>query len=214
MTTMPKPGGVGSESCAVVPESGRGDTPAHRSIAGDQHSCEVVAAAADCILAECAALVEEVPDVVYSCDSVTLRGGTIGKHLRHVVDHFLAAVGGDSQAESVIDYDNRLRNVPMESSRAVAIREIEAARARVNAVRACAAIQPVRVRIMISRDGASAELSSTLAREIAFATHHAIHHQAMMRAIAGEFGIAISDAFGKAPSTLHAQGCRLASLPQ
>lgn len=62
---------------------------------------------------------------------------------------------------------------------------------------------PVRVRVMVSGDGAETELVSSLARELAFATHHAVHHQAMMRAIAGEFGVEASSDFGKAPSTIN-----------
>jgi hypothetical protein len=46
-------------------------------------------------------------------------------------------------------------------------------------------------------------LGSTLARELAFASHHAIHHHAMMKAIAQEHGQAAESGFGVAPSTLN-----------
>ncbi len=62
---------------------------------------------------------------------------------------------------------------------------------------------PVRVRVMVGADGSTAELRSTLARELAFAAHHAVHHHAMVRAIAAEFGREMPEDLGKAPSTLH-----------
>jgi hypothetical protein len=52
------------------------------------------------------------------------------------------------------------------------------------------------------------ELVSTLGRELAFATHHAVHHQAMMKAIAFEFGVEVEECFGKAPATVNAERTR------
>jgi hypothetical protein len=60
---------------------------------------------------------------------------------------------------------------------------------------------------MLSGDGHEAELESTLGRELVFATHHAIHHHAMMSAIASEFGIKVGPDFGKAPSTINHERC-------
>jgi hypothetical protein len=62
--------------------------------------------------------------------------------------------------------------------------------------------QSVAVQVMTS-PGTEVCLRSTIAREIAFATHHAVHHQAMMRAIAKELQAECLDAsFGVAPSTI------------
>jgi hypothetical protein len=105
----------------------------------------------------------------------------------------------------VIDYDARQRNVPMESDRRCAISCLAALRDQLAAAAGEGLHRPVCVRVMIDGDGRTAELSSTLGRELAFATHHAIHHQAMMKAIAAEFGVIVHDGFGKAPSTLRAE---------
>jgi len=59
------------------------------------------------------------------------------------------------------------------------------------------------VRVMLTSDGQDTTLPSTFGRELAFAAHHAIHHHAMIKAIAEEFGIATPAEFGKAPSTLN-----------
>jgi len=43
--------------------------------------------------------------------------------------------------------------------------------------------------------------NSTVAREVAFAGHHALHHLAMMKIIANGYALDLPDSFGKAPST-------------
>ncbi|HLP84580.1 MAG TPA: hypothetical protein VK157_09545 [Phycisphaerales bacterium] len=158
--------------------------------------------AADALLQQCESLVSDLPDVVYTSESTVLPGGTVGKHLRHVTDHYHAIVAASSGSEPV-DYDHRLRDVPMEVDRAHALRTLAALRASIAQLAPMGHASPVSVRVMLAGDGCCATLGTTLGRELAFATHHAVHHQAMMRAIAGEFGVDISPDFGKAPSTIH-----------
>lgn len=163
------------------------------------NTCAPLAAAADGVLAQCEAMVLAVPDAAYAVESIVMRGGTFGKHLRHTLDHFAAAAA----SEAVIDYDRRIRDVPMESDRHAALSAIAGLRERIALLADAPLASPVRVRVMVSAQGHEHELPSTLGRELAFATHHAVHHQAMMKAIAGEFGIDTDDRAGKAPSTLH-----------
>jgi hypothetical protein len=174
----------------------------------NRQACAALACAAESILAQCAEFVIAVPDASYAAPSSTLRGGSIGKHLRHTLDHFAAALGGVSEPFHVIDYDSRLRDVPMETDRRAAIECLTLLRDRIAAAAGEGLNKSVRVRVMIDGDGRTADLISTLGRELAFATNHAIHHQAMMKAIAAEFGITIDDRFGKAPSTLRADSAK------
>ncbi|RMH13190.1 MAG: hypothetical protein D6695_04775 [Planctomycetota bacterium] len=134
-----------------------------------------------------------------------MRGGTIGKHLRHTLDHYRALIDGYERAESV-DYDRRQRNVPIESDRGAALDAVSELRRRVAALGEEGLRAPVRIRIMLAGDGAEAELDSTVGRELAFASHHAIHHNAMIKTIAAEFGVDTPDEFGVAPSTLNFLG--------
>lgn len=129
--------------------------------------------------------------------------GTIGKHTRHSLDHFAAALSGFGRHAEEIDYDHRQREVPMETSRAAAISAIRAMNDSLVSIGPEADGQPVRVRLMLSGDGALGAFTSTLGRELAFAAHHALHHHAMMRVIADEFGVVCPPDFGKAPSTVH-----------
>jgi hypothetical protein len=168
--------------------------------------CRAVAAAARAVLNQCDAMVRIVSDAAYVCDSMQIRGGSIGKHLRHTLDHFMAALSPVELAavepSGVIDYDRRERNVPMESDRAEAILAIAQIRDSLARAESKSLNVPVRVRVMLDAAGTQAELLSTLGRELAFAAHHAVHHQAMMRTIAAEMGTVLPPEFGKAPSTL------------
>ncbi|CAG0969498.1 hypothetical protein PHYC_01164 [Phycisphaerales bacterium] len=161
--------------------------------------CDALAAAADSILSQCESLLLEVPDSVYIAEAQTIQGGTLGKHLRHTLDHFAAAF----THAGPIDYDHRARNVPMETDRQAALAQVAFLKERAGSLGHRLSGDSVSVRVMIAGDGREMILGSTLGREMAFATHHAVHHLAMMRAIAGAFGIDLPDVVGKAPSTIN-----------
>lgn len=163
-----------------------------------------VADQAELMLAQCASFIECVPTEAFARDSLRVRGGTIGKHVRHTLDHYRALLDG-FDSSTVVDYDHRERNVPIESDRRAALDAVTAIRRRVNALDADALRSSVRIRVMLAGDGAETELDTTLGRELAFASHHAIHHNALMKAIAAEFEIQTPPEFGMAPSTLNFQ---------
>lgn len=185
--------------------------PATTSLLGPAESAtqpEPVVAAALAILDQCGRFVARVPDQVYAAESRSMPGGTVGKHVRHTLDHFAAALGGIASGTlpaQPIEYDRRARNVPMESVRRDALAAITSLRERAACLTPGCLASRVSVRVMLSGAGDEASLHSTLARELFFATHHAIHHHAMMKTIAAEFGVETEPEFGKAPSTLHAQ---------
>ena len=174
---------------------------AHSQSGGDPVVC-----AARAMLDQCAAFVRAVDAPRYAADSSILKGGSIGKHVRHVLDHYRAIFAAIS-GSTVIDYDRRERNVPMETSPAVALDAIGRLRAEVDRLGSAAISSPIRIRVMVGGDGSQAELLSSIGRELAFATHHAVHHQAMLGAIASEFGVQTGPDFGKAPSTINHERC-------
>lgn len=161
-----------------------------------------VPAQARALLAQCSAVIRALDDAAYTAGSRVLAGGTVGKHVRHTLDHFRAALD-DGLAGRAIDYDHRDRNVPMETQRAAALDAIGSLESRLAGLSDADLRSEVSIRVMLAADGAEALLGSTLARELAFASHHAVHHHAMIRAIAAEFGFQPGDEFGKAPSTLN-----------
>lgn len=96
----------------------------------------------------------------------------------------------------------------MEQDPAVALEAIESLKRRLAAVGPAEVDLPIRIRVMLNCHGEEAELNSTLGRELAFAAHHAVHHQAMLGAIAAEHGIELASDFGKAPSTINHERTR------
>lgn len=160
-----------------------------------------VAATADAILEQCDRFISEVPHDRFTGVSATITGGSIGKHARHVLDHFRAAL--TTPACDPIDYDHRERGSRVETDPDAARAEIATLRSIVRSLDEDAMNTAVTTRVMLTGTGETADLRSTLGRELFFATHHAIHHHAMMKAIGREFGIEAPAGFGTAPSTIN-----------
>ena len=126
---------------------------------------------------------------------------SIGQHYRHVLEHFQSLMWGLKPGE--INYDARERNARMENEVAYAsIVTCELLRAFKRMSQEtlegnCAVIASVGY-------GSSrpSRLESNVGREVAYCAGHAIHHYAIIRLICSEVGVAISDEFGFAPSTL------------
>lgn len=170
------------------------------------------AGAGAALLAQAAEFIRSLDDRAYSRLSQRLPGGTIGKHIRHSLDHFAAALSLLDQRGGAAEYDRRERNVPMETSTSAALEAIERAVRRLLAVPAAMADEPAVIRVMVGCDGGECEFHSTIGRELAFAAHHAVHHHAMIKVIADETGIVSPAGFGLAPSTQkYEQGSGLTS---
>ncbi|MBL8758548.1 MAG: maleylpyruvate isomerase N-terminal domain-containing protein [Phycisphaerae bacterium] len=167
------------------------------------------AGACRAVLRASAALLMDLPTEAFARPSHLLPGGTIGKHVRHLLDHIEAAVRAWEQPGEVLDYDHRNRDTPVESQVLAALGAIDRLDRRLARLGPDRAGQPVRVRTLLSAEGSCGEHASTAGRELAFAFHHALHHQAMIGAIAREHGVPVPSAFGKAPSTEIHEAARL-----
>jgi uncharacterized damage-inducible protein DinB len=162
------------------------------------------AAAAAAVLQQCADFVSSLPEGVYERPCETMMGASIGQHLRHSVDHVAAILQGAERG--VIDYDNRERGVAIESDRAEALSTIASLRGELAELTEDDVQREVSVRVMLSADGETKDLKTTLGRELAFAAHHETHHHAMMTVIARSEGCEAPEGFGVAPSTLNYEG--------
>jgi len=151
------------------------------------------------LLGQCRTFLQSIDTDHYTTPSQRLMGSTIGQHVRHSLDHYAAALS--ALEGRIIDYDHRARKTPIESECTAAIAQIDTLSSQIESLAADAMASDVTIRVMLSAEGETADLRSTLAREFAFATHHAIHHCAMMASIASELGQSIPEGFGKAPST-------------
>lgn len=206
MTSVRPEGVTGVYVCGDTGSSQDGQERASE----DEDALRRVIDAADSLLRQCAGLVSSVTDEAYRAPSRVLIGGTIGKHVRHSLDHFRALFDAALNG-SEVDYDHRRRDVPAEVDRTAALTQIAEARWNLQRAGEFVAGQDVRVRVMPSSDGRTVVLQSTLGRELAFATHHGVHHHAMIRAIAAEHGCRVDDEFGTAPSTVNHERAHTAS---
>ena len=126
--------------------------------------------------------------------------GSVGEHVRHVLDHVSSLVAGAPSA--VLTYDHRMRGTAVETEPHAAVREM----ARLDAALEQWAEQPldesVAVAAMLSANGRTITGRSTLARELAFVMSHTIHHQAIVALLLEQQGAAVpGGGFGYAPST-------------
>lgn len=168
---------------------------------GQEAGCRAAGAALAAVDA-CATFLSLLGSERYTRPSPLMHNATIGQHVRHALDHYAAALRG-ARGE-IIDYDHRERGRAVETDLAAALSELMAIRDGLAGIDAQRSADPVRVRVMVNGStGEEAELGSTLGREIAFAAHHAVHHHAMISAIAQSMGVRVPEGFAKAPATLH-----------
>lgn len=129
---------------------------------------------------------------------------SIGAHMRHILDHFVAV--RDGATCRLVDYENRRRGGDVETQPGVAREELQDLAAWAGALPDDEINQAICVRIDIGgQDCRIVSCDSSVGRELLFACSHAIHHFAMMkqmRLILDE-ECSCDDRLGLAPSTAH-----------
>ncbi|KAJ2655809.1 hypothetical protein IWW48_005347 [Coemansia sp. RSA 1200] len=160
---------------------------------------------------------------VYARVSAALAGSTIGKHVRHILDHFsiLLAVERPDQCAS---YMRRERSTDTESSvgggQAAIMRVVERIRQKKQQQQQLEQKkqqqQQQQGELLVAADARvfiedtmpgndTAAFVSSWARELWFCTHHMIHHNAIIACLMHEFGLQPPAEFAYAPSTLKAK---------
>lgn len=137
--------------------------------------------------------------------SSLVPGSTVGKHLRHLHDHFRILLDAAVSPDNEVDYDSRGRNMPMETSIPVALKEFCTLRERLldqnqHIHRVPSSDLPLRLSATTPHP---LQFHTSFGRELWFASLHAIHHYALIRVIVtGELGLQLPADFGVAPSTI------------
>ncbi|MGK0471732.1 MAG: hypothetical protein ACJAR0_002212 [Candidatus Azotimanducaceae bacterium] len=134
---------------------------------------------------------------------------SVGKHARHIIDHYLCFFKGSTLAG--IHYDTRSRDEEIETNR---IRAIDAL---LNCEQRLYDLGPhkgphtgqgrVTVYISTHTDAAAVATDSSIERELVFLQAHTIHHMAIMRLLFDLQSIIVPDQFGTSPSTLKMEQC-------
>ncbi|GGD66566.1 DinB family protein [Lacimicrobium alkaliphilum] len=122
----------------------------------------------------------------------------VGRHFRHIIDHFLAIK--TAMANKVVNYDQRHRGSKTERNRALAIQQLQSLQHWLTELDDAILDQPV---IVTSDIGigkcCQVSVQSTVGRELMFACSHAIHHYALIKQLTDNQSQP-SD-FGLAPAT-------------
>ena len=132
-----------------------------------------------------------LPQDVYSRKSKYLGESSIGAHVRHIIELINCVENG--YAEGLIDYQNRVRDLRLETDTQLALEQI------VMILEA-----PVKSdKIIYVYETPGSQITSTYFRELLYQVEHAIHHMALIHVALREFQIQLDDtSFGFAYSTL------------
>jgi uncharacterized damage-inducible protein DinB len=153
------------------------------------------------------ALLDDVATVVMSLDVATYvaapmapLSGSIGQHVRHLVDHVAAFLQG-ADARGEVDYDSRQRGTDVEWEPAAAVAMIYRCSRRLSEMVNQDPERQMMIRSQLSRDAEPVTSWSTLGRELAFVVSHTVHHQAIIALLLQADVSALPRHFGLAPST-------------
>ena len=151
------------------------------------------------LMNDLAAVLLQVPAAVYTARPLPGVSGSVGEHVRHVLDHVAAFVGATEQ--QAMTYDRRERGTAVEADTGVALQAIMRLTARLDTVRDDRLENVVTVSAVIDRGTAPVLMRSTRRRELAFVISHTVHHQALIAVLLAVAGQQVPEAFGVAPST-------------
>jgi len=157
------------------------------------------------LLDELAAVLQQVSATSYTAKPFPRVSGSIGQHVRHILDHVAGLCA--TARSGVLSYDWRERGTAVEADLRAALRTIGHLQRTLNQFDDCDENTPITLTSVVAHDTAPVAARSTLAREILFVISHTVHHQALIAVLLSAAGRSVPDAFGLAPSTpLSARG--------
>ena len=151
------------------------------------------------LLDDLAGVVLRASSDVYTAKPLPGVSGSVGQHVRHVLDHVTALVSASPFGS--MTYDTRDRGTSVETDTAAALRAILRLKPLVAGLTDDVLDSPVLVTSLLERRGIPESARSTLRRELLFVIAHTIHHQALIGTLLAITGEGVPDAFGVAPST-------------
>lgn len=136
----------------------------------------------------------------YVHNSSMLSGATIGQHVRHILEFYQSVLNGlDTKS---INYDNRKRNLLIETDKDFAIQIIDSI--NINLYLDILDEPFVLEGNFCAEEGKQIQIQTTLYRELAYCLEHSIHHQALIKVGLLELNSLslIDETFGLAPATI------------
>jgi uncharacterized damage-inducible protein DinB len=145
-----------------------------------------------------------ISTIDYSKKDQVIFNSSVGGHIRHSLDHFQAIFNAAKHPthNPLADYDTRARNTIIETDKDAAKNLIEDFLKEIDGLDA-------NKEINISLIGETEnfrtyQIPSYVARELSFASHHAIHHMSMVKLLlqSMKYDLVKLSALGMAPSTV------------
>lgn len=152
------------------------------------------------LLEQAVDLVDQIDDGVYSATSPLSPRGSIGGHLRHVIDFFQSFLQGLEPGR--VNYNLRLRDPRFERDRAYAGGRINEMIAALRSLRLDAAERTLLVNTDDSPADAPNWSTSSVQRELDALQSHTVHHYALVAMLLRLHEIEPGSEFGVAPSTI------------
>lgn len=144
--------------------------------------------------------IKGLTDEAYQTAPKPLFDSSIGQHLRHILDVYMAII--KSEKFEVVNYDIRRRGLALESVRIEGLAELNIIHNWLLDLDETSLSLPTNVQTEVSVcSEQAAQMSSSIGRELCFASSHLTHHLAIMAAIAKFLGHEVSDELGVAPTT-------------
>ena len=154
------------------------------------------------VLEQLGALVAKTSPECFAAVVDPRNGGSMGQHVRHVIEHADAVLG---RAGGRVDYNDRARDRQTETEPAEAKARLE----RLIIVlwdmsQGSAVDERVLVRHVVEGEEGEKDMmiESTLARELVYLQSHTVHHMALIALLAEQHSIPVESDFGVAASTL------------
>jgi len=139
-------------------------------------------------------------DVSYQQSPAPLFDSSIGQHLRHILDLYMALM--NPTHPNNVDYDIRRRGLALERVKMEGIHQLQLVRDWLLQLDLSTLDQPLTISGEVSINSVqSAQSNSSLSRELCFASSHLTHHLALMAAIAKYVGQSVAMGLGTAPAT-------------
>lgn len=151
------------------------------------------------LLDDLASAILQTPPSAYPARPLPGVTGSIGEHVRHVLDHVATVAGAHLQG--VLSYDRRERGTTVEVDPHAGLQAILRAKAALQGMELAGLDRPMTVCAVLSRAGEPTFMRSTLRRELAYVISHTIHHHAVIAMLLSMAGGQVPDSFGLAPST-------------
>ena len=142
-------------------------------------------------------ILNQIKDEDYSRSIQLLKGGSVGKHVRHIVEFYECLLF--NQKDNTVNYDERKRNILLEENLKYALDYIT------EIIDTIEKIETNKRVILVSiYNNESVSMESSLYREITYNIEHTVHHLAIISiAIPVHFDYIItSERFGYADSTI------------